>query len=109
MEKNVQISYDKVEDILYLGKKEKIKFSIDLALPSGDVILDVGFDGLIKGMEIFNASQFFSVIQKDLERIKNANFSLVYSPSYASISINLEKDIKSNLIIPYNKQMVLAE
>ena len=109
MEKNIEVSYDKVEDIFYLGKKEKVKFSMDLALPSGDVVVDVGFDGLIKGLEIFSASKFFSMVQKELEKVKSASFNMVYAPSYASISINLENKASSNIIVPYNRKMILAE
>lgn len=112
MEKNVEISYDKVEDILYLGKKGKAKFSVDLALPSGDVVVDIGFDGLVKGMEIFNASKFFSLLQDELEKIKNIELKVIYSPSYVVVSINLESKkriVKSNVVVPYNKRLVLAE
>jgi uncharacterized protein YuzE len=109
MEKNIEISYDEIEDMLYLTKKEKVKFSIDIAMPSGDVIVDIGFDGLIKGIEIFNASKFFSIIKEELIKIKNASINTVYSPSYTSISINLEseKAIRNNLVIPYSKSLIL--
>ena len=112
MEEKFKISYDEIEDIFYLGKGEKVKFSIDLALPSGDVVVDVGFDGLVKGIEIFNASAFFSIVQKELQKIKNANLDIVYSPSYVAVNINLEiknEVVKSNIIVPYNKNLILAE
>lgn len=112
MEKNVKISYDKVEDILYLGKEGKAKFSVDLALPSGDVVVDVGFDGLVKGLEIFNASKFFSLMQEELEKIKNVELKIIYSPSYVVVSISLEsrkRIISSNVVVPYNKKLILAE
>ena len=112
MEKNIENFYDEIEDIFYLGKKEKVKFSIDLALPSGDIVVDLGFDGLVKGIEIFNASKFFSIVQEELKNIKNAELRMVYSPSYVSLSIKLDAKkevINSNIIVPYNKQMVLAE
>lgn len=112
MEKNVEISYEKIEDILYLGKNEKVKFSVDLSLPSGDAVVDMGFDGLVKGIEIFNASKFFSLVQNELEKIKNAELKIVYSPSYVVISISLESKkgiAKSNVVVPYNKKLILAE
>jgi len=112
MEKNVEISYDEIEDILYLGKKGNVKSSIDLALPSGDVVVDVGFDGLIKGIEIFDASKFFSVVQEEMKKVKKADFKIVYSPSYVVVSMSLEvknEVVKNNIIVPYNKRLILAE
>ncbi len=111
MVKNFEISYEEIEDILYIGINEKVKFSIDLALPSGDVVVDIGFDGLVKGIEIFNASKFFSITDKDLKRINDGDFKVIYNPSYAALSINLFKEsqiIKSNIVIPYNKKTILA-
>ena len=111
MAKNVKIVYDEVEDILYLAREGKVKFSIDLALPSGDIVVDVGFDGLVKGIEIFNASQFFSLVQEELKKVKNAELKIVYSPSYVALNISLEakNKVSSNIIVPYNKKLVLAE
>ena len=111
MEKKFEVAYEKIEDILYLGIKEKVKFSIDLALPSGDVVVDIGFDGLIKGIEIFNASEFFSLDPEFLSKIKKAEFRAVYAPSYAAVTMSIAKEkqiIKNNLVIPYNKKLVLT-
>jgi uncharacterized protein YuzE len=112
MEKAFKIDYEELEDIFYLGRDEKVKFSIDLALPSGDAVVDMGFDGLVKGIEIFNASKFFSLIKEQLKSIKDADFSIIYSPSYVSVNISLQagKDtVKNSIIVPYNKRMILAE
>jgi len=84
---------------------------MDLALPSGDVVVDIGFDGLVHGIEIFNASKFFSVLNKELQKIKNAEIKVVYAPSYAALNINInvqKESVKSNLIIPYSKNLVFA-
>ena len=111
MEKKFKVSYDKVEDIFSISARKKSKFSIDLALHSGDVIVDIGYDGLVVGLEIFNASQFFSVAAKELASIKDAHFKVVYSPSYVAVSVELQKKdeiVKSNLIIPYNKKLILS-
>ena len=110
MEEN-KVSYDQVEDIFYIYKGEKVKFSIDLALPSGDVVVDIGFDGLIKGIEIFNASKFFSIVQKEINKIKKADFKVVYSPSYVSVNMSIQAGkeiVKSVIIVPYNKKTILA-
>ncbi len=112
MEKNVEISYDEIEDIFYIKKQGKAKFSIDLALPSGDVVIDVGFDGLINGVEIFNASKFFSLIKDDVKKIKDIRMRLNYAPSYVSILVEIDSEkgiIKNSIIVPYNKKMALTE
>jgi uncharacterized protein YuzE len=109
MEKNFEVSYNEIEDILYLGSKEIVKFSIDLSLPSGDIVVDIDNSGKISGLEIFNATEFFSKLNKTLRSVKNAQVRMIYSPSYTSININLitkEDVVKSNLIIPYSKNMV---
>lgn len=110
IEKIFKVSYNKEEDIIYLGGEEKIKFSIDLALPSGDAVVDIGYDSQIKGIEIYNATKFFPSMQKELENIKNAIIRIIYTPSYSSlfISLNLKKETSfTNLIIPYSKELVI--
>lgn len=107
MEKNFEVFYEEVEDILYIGNKETVKFSIDLALPSGDIVVDIGNNGKITGLEVFNATKFFSMIRNELKNVKTAEINAIYSPSYTSISINLGTNdaIKSNLVIPYSKNL----
>ena len=112
MEKNIRISYDEIEDIAYLGMKDKVKFSLDIALPSGDVVVDIGFDGLVKGIEIFNASEFFSLLKEQMIKVKSAGFRVNYTPSYMVMSLSLDsKDgvIKNNIVVPYSKKMLLAK
>ncbi|MFA7708174.1 MAG: DUF2283 domain-containing protein [Candidatus Pacearchaeota archaeon] len=112
MGKNFKVTYEEIEDILYLGKEEKVKFSLDLALPSGDIVVDIGSDGKIAGLEVFNATEFFSMLSKELQNIKDAEIKVIYSPSYTSMSINLEtkKDLvkSSNLVIPYSKNLAFS-
>lgn len=111
MAEKFEVSYEKVDDIFYIGKSGKIKFSIDLSLPSGDVIVDIGFDGLVKGLEIMNASDFFSLHSDELEKIKNGKIAIVYNLSYGAITLLLEngkEQIKSNLVIPYNKKLAVS-
>lgn len=110
MGKNIVISYEKIDDILYIGKNEKVKFSVDIALASGDLIVDIGFDGLVKGIEIMNASDFFSIGKGELFGIKKGDLNIVYGPSYVAISIVLDHKIpiKSNIVVPYSKKLALT-
>ena len=112
MDQKFEISYEEVEDILNISKNENVKFSIDLALPSGDVVVDLGFDGLVKGIEIFNASNFFSKHLLNLRDVTDAKILVNYTKSYAAITIILETrsgQITSNIILPYNKKIILTE
>lgn len=111
MAERFEVSYEKIDDVFYIGKSGKVKFSIDVSLPSGDVIVDVGFDGLVNGLEIMNASDFFSLNKEDLREIKKGKIAVIYGPSYGAITIFLEKagkKIKSNLVIPYNKKLAVS-
>ncbi len=112
MGKQIKISYEKVDDILYIGRDGRVKFSVDIALSSGDVIVDIGFDGLVKGVEIMNASDFFSLGKNELSKLKNADLNIVYGPSYVAISVVLgvagKIPIKSNVVIPYNKRLAIT-
>jgi uncharacterized protein YuzE len=113
MAKASEVSYEERLDILSIRKKEKVKFSVDLALSSGDVIVDIGNDGLVKGLEIMNASEFFSKSQGELSNLKNGSFVVIYSPNYASITIQLEFDskknfVKSNLVLPYSRKLAIS-
>lgn len=112
MGKEIKVSYEKVDDLLYIGRNGKVKFSVDIALSSGDVVVDIGFDGLVKGIEIMNASDFFSVNKEELSKLKRGNLNIIYGPSYVAISVILELPnktlVKSNVVIPYNKKLALT-
>jgi uncharacterized protein YuzE len=111
MEKGIEVSYEEVDDILYMGKKGKVKFSVDVALPSGDIVIDIGFDGLVKGIEIMYASDFFSLSKGLLSKIRGGKMSFVYGPSYVAVSISLDslkQPVKGNVVIPFNKKIALS-
>lgn len=111
MAERFEVSYEEIDDVFYIGKSGKVKFSIDVSLPSGDVIVDIGFDGLVKSLEIMNASDFFSLNKENLNAISAGRIAVVYGPSYGAITIFLrkgEKEIKSNLVIPYNKKLAVS-
>ncbi len=75
----VQIEYDEEFDILYLRKEnEKSSFSIKLG---SNILVDVTKHFKIVGMEIFNASKFLKLPNKQLENIKIAKFSTIDKPN----------------------------
>ena len=69
--KSIEIGFDKDEDLISLfvsGKKSK--FSFDIELPKGDIVVDFGFNGEVVGLEFFNASEYFPVLRK-IKKMQN--------------------------------------
>ena len=115
MEKeSIRVDFDKEEDIISLFKIEKkSKFSFDLELPKGDIVVDYGFNGEIVGVEIFNASEYFP----ELKKIKNnsklkGKLSVQYGQNWAQINFQiLAPELKAPISIPinapYNRKLIL--
>lgn len=111
---NIIIDYDKDEDFLSLSKEgKKVKFSLDLELPNGDLVVDYGFDGQIAGIEFFNASSYFPNLKNvsDMNEAK-AIMSIQYGPNWAMIKYaiylpNAKDPIVSYITAPYNKKLIL--
>ncbi len=112
--KSFKVNYDSNEDIISLHSEgAKSKFSFDLELPKGDVIIDYGFDGSVIGLEFFNASNYFPFLKKvkNQEKIRGS-FNVQYSKNWAQISFEfsapgLSSQEKTSIISPYNKNMIL--
>ena len=80
----VQIEYDEEFDILYLKKEnEKSSFSIKLG---SNILVDVTKHFKIIGMEIFSASKFLKIPNKQLENIKMAKFSTIDRPNMYGVA-----------------------
>lgn len=108
---NIAVNYDQQEDILSIfDSSKKVKFSLDIELPKGDIVVDFGMDGRIVGLEFFNMSKYHPELKvKDLENIK-ANLSVQYGPNYAQINYVLlakGKKIANGIVSPYNKELIL--
>ena len=110
--KNVKVKYDRDSDMMSLFiDGAKSKFSADISLPKGDIIIDFGFDGRIVGLEFFNVSNYFPFL-KNLrnEKIK-ANFKVQYGKEWAEIYYEIfahgVKPISNRIISPYNRELVL--
>lgn len=111
---DILVDYDKEEDIFSLFKEgKKSKFSLDLEMPIGDFVIDYGFDGMIVGIEFFNASSYFPVLKElsDVKQLK-ASMSIQYGSNWAIISYKIySPDIKQPIIsyinAPYNKKLIL--
>lgn len=113
-EGNTEIDYDSDEDILYLGKNEKVKFSIDISIPKGDIIIDFDHNGLVNGIEIFNASQHFPSAKGKFNEIKDVNLNVNYGVKWLLIQLllyipGIEQPLTSNIYSPYNKELIVGE
>ncbi len=113
MEKQIKVIYDKYEDMLSLFKKDrKAKFSQEINLPEGEIIVDFSSDGLVAGLEFFNASKYFPSIKKMLNGEIKARMSVKYGKNaiyivYA-ILVPQESPISKEMIIsPYSKELIL--
>lgn len=112
--KQINVDYDKDEDMLSLFKKDrKAKFSQEINLPDGDIIVDFSSDGLVAGLEFFNASNYFPQIKKI---INNNEIKASMSVKYGKNAINIfymilipqENPIAKEMIIsPYSKQLIV--
>ena len=108
------IGYDKEEDMFSLFKKDrKAKFSQEINLPDGEMIVDFSSDGLVAGIEFFNASKYFPQLKKisNKDNIKS-QMSVKYGENAISIFyvILLPEEIKISkevIISPYSKKLIL--
>ena len=115
MEKaNIQVDFDKMEDMLSLFRKDsRAKFSFNIELPNGDIIVDFGSDGHIIGLEFFNASSYFPLLKNLVNQKINAKMSIQYGKEWAQIYYEIsvpEKNImlKQSIVSPYGKELIVA-
>ncbi len=115
MEKaEIKVMYDKDEDILSLFKENrKAKLSQEINLPDGDLVVDFSSDGLVAGLEFFNASNYFPFLKNVKVNNIRAKMSIKYGENAINIFYNVmasgEKDLplKQIIISPYSKKLVL--
>ncbi len=108
------ITYDSEHDTLFMHKgyksDEKFKGNIDI----GDFILDISTKGLIKGIEILNASehlQQFGITKKMLETIKDGKFIATGSKSGIMIAIKFNtqnKEIPASFAVPIENPRIAS-
>jgi len=64
--KGFKFDYDKEDDVLYIQNAGKnVEESVEIA---EDIVIDLDREGKVVGMEIFYASEFLSVFNKDLNK-----------------------------------------
>ena len=80
------LNYDAETDALYVYAKD-IKYveSIDL----DDIILDIGENGIIKGIEILDASKKFKLNKYDLKHIKKLIAEIEITPDVIKLKITI--------------------
>ena len=110
------LSYDKENDILVIHRgftsDEKFKGNIDV----GDIVLDVSTNGKIRGIEVFNASQFLKpFVEKGKEEgilgsIIDADFNTKIKPNGIIISLVIKSknktDIPATIAVPLEKPIL---
>ena len=110
-ERNFKVDYDKEEDMLHISRGEKVKFSFDIDLPQGDIVVDFGFNGQIIGLEFFDASNYFPFLKKAKQEKIKAKMSIQYGSNWAQINYEISvpgvKPISKDIISPYNRKLIL--
>ncbi len=82
----IKADYDENSDILYIYKKGKVKYSIDL----GVFVLDVNEKNQVVGIELLDATQLLKSTIKALEHIKEVNFNVTKRGSSISAVIEIK-------------------
>lgn len=98
------ISYDEVEDILFIHKgfksDEKFKGNIDL----GNIIFDLSTKGRVVGIEIMNASKFFREVglnPKQLKKIRKASIRSIVTHNSLIVFLGIKTErIETKIPIP---------
>jgi len=71
----VKIDYDPESDVLYIYKSgAKVKFSVEFF---DELVVDVGFDNKVVGVEIINASRVLKVSKQALKNAKDARLKTI--------------------------------
>ena len=106
MAKHGEITYQKESDIFFIHKgfkpDEKFQGNIEI----GDIILDMTTKGTVCGVEILNASEFFSqfdITKKDLVALSSAELNSTVKPSGIVINLTLKtknKEIPAKIAVP---------
>ena len=78
--------YDAQSDVLYVYTKEiKYKESMDL----GDIILDIGEKGMVKGIVILDASKKFKLDKYDLKHVKKLSVEVKITSDVIKLKITI--------------------
>ena len=110
------VSYDKESDILVVHRgytsDEKFKGNIDV----GDIVLDVSTNGKIRGIEVFNASQFLKAFvekgneESILSKIIDADFNTTVKPNGIIISLVIksknQSEVPATIAVPLEKPIL---
>lgn len=81
----MKFDYDEHGDVLYVCKKGRTKFSVDL----GVFVLDIDDKNRVLGIELLDASQLLRVSPEVLAQIREAEFAVMKRGGYISATIRL--------------------
>ena len=82
----MKYDYDFIGDSLYIKKSgSKVKSSIEIG---DEYVLDMGYDGRVIGVEIFNASKKFGLKRDILKKINRVNLVSKFSRNLLIVSIS---------------------
>ena len=98
-----EFDYDFSGDSLYIHKRGKaVRYSLELG---DDYVIDIGFDGNVVGIEIFNASKIFKIPKYQLRKIDKATISTKFGdPIIIFVHLSLDNRGQGYLCILWRFQ-----
>lgn len=100
--------YEDDLDILYVNNnpgKEKVEGSMVF----GDVVVDIGYDGKILGVEVDSPSRLFKISPEQLNSLESAEVRVMHLGNMVTFGIIIKTPLKEHvfqLAVPENHQRV---
>jgi|SRR3989338_4075916 len=85
--------YESDLDILYIDNNPN-REKVDGSLAFGNIVIDLGFDGKVLGVEVDCASRFFKLSEEQLSNLKVANVQVMKVGNMITLGIAIATDVK---------------
>src|SRR3989344_309715 len=103
--KDYRFEYDSEDDVLYIQNAIKnVKESVKI---SEDIIIDIDKEGKVIGIEIFYASEFLSLFNKELDKIFLEYLEDLLQFKHQKFSLVLQYPLQIQFLAPNSKVLWL--
>lgn len=93
--KNGEVDYDPENDILFFKLKER-EYAKSIEL--GDLVVDLDPEGVVTGLQIFDASQQFNLDASSLQNVHHWNFHVKVENKVITIQLMFETERDEQVI-----------
>lgn len=93
--KNGEVDYDPENDILFFKLKEQ-EYAKSIEL--GDLVVDLDPEGVVTGLQIFDASQQFNLDTSSLQNVHHWNFHVKVENKVITIQLTFETERDEQVI-----------